>query len=184
MDEEGYFDTGDLASIDDKSNLTIEGRTKDLIKSGGEWINPNEIETIVGRLPGVGLVAVIGCSDAKWGERPVLVVEPHKGHVLDEKALLAVLRGKVADWWIPDQVVWVSEMPLSATGKIDKILLACRARQGTRSPGTRYLTGRSRQEHAFEQGPDLGHALTARVSAATQVPDQRVSEVFVKRCRS
>jgi acyl-CoA synthetase (AMP-forming)/AMP-acid ligase II len=123
LDEEGYFDTGDLASIDDKSNLTIEGRTKDLIKSGGEWINPNEIETIVGRLPGVGLVAVIGCSDAKWGERPVLVVEPRKGHVLDEKALLAVLRGKVADWWIPDQVVWVSEMPLSATGKIDKILL-------------------------------------------------------------
>jgi acyl-CoA synthetase (AMP-forming)/AMP-acid ligase II len=123
LDEEGYFDTGDLASIDDKSNLTIEGRTKDLIKSGGEWINPNEIETIVGRLPGVGLVAVIGCADAKWGERPVLVVEPRKGHVVDENALLAALRGKVADWWIPDQVVQVSEMPLSATGKIDKIRL-------------------------------------------------------------
>jgi fatty-acyl-CoA synthase len=78
----------------------------------------SEIETIVGRLPGVGLVAVIGSSDAKWGERPVLVVEPRKGHVLDEKALLAVLRGNVADWWIPDQVVQVNEMPLSATGKI------------------------------------------------------------------
>jgi fatty-acyl-CoA synthase len=93
-----------LASIDNDGNLTIEGRTKDLIKSGGEWINPTETETIIGRLPGVGLVAVIGCSDAKWGERPVLVVEPRKGHVLDEKALLAALRGKVPDWWIPEQV--------------------------------------------------------------------------------
>ena len=120
LDEEGYFDTGDLASIDDDGNLTISGRSKDLIKSGGEWINPNEIETIIGRLPGVGRVAVIGASHAKWGERPILVVEPRKGHVLDEKALLAALSGKVADWWIPDQVIQVSDMPLSATGKIDK----------------------------------------------------------------
>ena len=120
LDEEGYFDTGDLASIDGDGNLTISGRSKDLIKSGGEWINPNEIEILVGRLPGVGLVAVIGCSHAKWGERPVLVVEPRKGHVLDEKALLATLRGKVPDWWIPDRVIQVSDMPLSATGKIDK----------------------------------------------------------------
>ncbi|HUO02974.1 MAG TPA: hypothetical protein VMU31_09360, partial [Rhizomicrobium sp.] len=67
-----------------------------------------------------GLVAVIGASHAKWGERPILVVEPRKGHVLDEKALLAALSGKVADWWIPDQVIQVSDMPLSATGKIDK----------------------------------------------------------------
>jgi fatty-acyl-CoA synthase len=129
LDDEGYFDTGDLASIDDDGNLTIEGRTKDLIKSGGEWINPNEIETIIGRLPSVALVAVIGCSDAKWGERPVLVVEPRKGHVLDERALVATLRGKVPDWWIPDSVIQVSEMPLSPTGKIDKIRL--RADQAT-----------------------------------------------------
>jgi acyl-CoA synthetase (AMP-forming)/AMP-acid ligase II len=120
VDAEGYFDTGDLASIDGEGNLTISGRSKDLIKSGGEWINPVEIETIVGRLPGVGLVACIGQPDAKWGERPVLVVEKQKSHVLDDDALLAALRGNVADWWIPDQVIQVDHMPLAATGKIDK----------------------------------------------------------------
>ena len=120
LDGEGYFDTGDLASIDDDGNLTISGRSKDLIKSGGEWINPVEIETIVGRLPGVGLVAVISRPDPKWGERPLLVVEPQKSHVLDDNALLEALRGNVADWWIPDQVIQVSHMPLAATGKIDK----------------------------------------------------------------
>jgi acyl-CoA synthetase (AMP-forming)/AMP-acid ligase II len=120
VDAEGYFDTGDLASIDGEGNLTISGRSKDLIKSGGEWINPVEIETIVGRLPGVGLVACIGQPDAKWGERPVLVVEKQKSHVLDDDALLDALRGNVADWWIPDQVIQVDHMPLAATGKIDK----------------------------------------------------------------
>jgi 3-(methylthio)propionyl---CoA ligase len=120
VDEEGYFDTGDLAIIDDDGNLTITGRSKDLIKSGGEWINPAEIETIVGRLPGVGQVAVIGQADPKWGERPVLVVEPQKSHTLSDKALLDSLRGNVADWWIPDHVIQVSQMPLAATGKIDK----------------------------------------------------------------
>jgi fatty-acyl-CoA synthase len=120
LDAEGYFDTGDLASIDDDGNLAICGRSKDLIKSGGEWINPAEIESIVGRLPGVGQVAVIGQPDAKWGERPVLVVEPQKSHALDGKVLLDALRGNVADWWIPDQVIQVTQMPLAATGKIDK----------------------------------------------------------------
>ena len=120
LDSEGYFDTGDLASIDDEGNLTISGRSKDLIKSGGEWINPVEIETIVGRMPGVGLVAVIGQADPKWGERPLLVVESQKNHTIDDQALLDSLRGKVADWWIPDQVIRVAHMPLAATGKIDK----------------------------------------------------------------
>jgi 3-(methylthio)propionyl---CoA ligase len=123
LDAEGYFDTGDLASIDGLGNVTICGRTKDLIKSGGEWINPAEIEEIVGRHPAVGLVAVIGRSDAKWGERPVLIMEPRQGHSPDVHELLGCLRGKVADWWIPDQVVLIESMPLAATGKIDKIRL-------------------------------------------------------------
>ncbi len=123
LDSEGYFDTGDLATIDDHGNLTIAGRTKDLIKSGGEWINPGEIETLIGRLPGVGQVAVIGRVDPKWGERPLLVVEPQKGHALDEQMLLSALRGAVADWWIPDRVIQVASMPLSGTGKIDKVRL-------------------------------------------------------------
>ncbi len=120
LDSEGYFDTGDLATIDEDGNLTICGRSKDLIKSGGEWINPAEIEDIVGRHPAVGQVAVIGRVDEKWGERPVLIMEPRRGQSLDAQALLASLRGKVADWWIPDQVLQIEVMPLAATGKIDK----------------------------------------------------------------
>jgi fatty-acyl-CoA synthase len=120
LDAEGYFDTGDLASIDEQGNLTICGRSKDLIKSGGEWINPAEIEDIVGRLPTVGQVAVIGRADSKWGERPVLIVEARQGQVVDAQALLTALRGKVADWWLPDQVLEVGAMPLAATGKIDR----------------------------------------------------------------
>ncbi len=123
LDEEGFFDTGDLASIDNDGNLSIRGRSKDLIKSGGEWINPMEIENIIGANPSVGLVAVVGRPDEKWGERPVIVVEPRAGQSIDSHALLDSLRGKVADWWIPDHVEQVGSMPLAATGKIDKIKL-------------------------------------------------------------
>ena len=120
LDEDGYFDTGDLASLDAAGNLTICGRSKDLIKSGGEWINPSEIEAIVGSEPSVALVAVIGREDARWGERPVLMVEPRQGERVDAAALVARLRGRIADWWLPDQVVAVPAMPLAASGKIDK----------------------------------------------------------------
>jgi fatty-acyl-CoA synthase len=120
LDAEGYFDTGDLARIDEDGDLTICGRSKDLIKSGGEWINPAEIEDIVGRHPAVGLVAVIGRSDPKWGERPVLIVELRQGQSIEDEALLNALRGSIADWWLPDQVVKLTNMPLAATGKIDK----------------------------------------------------------------
>ena len=121
LDEEGYFDTGDLASIDGDGNLTINGRAKDLIKSGGEWINPAEIETVIGRHPAVRHVAVIGRTDAKWGERPVLIVETDER--LDPGLLLGLLRGAVADWWIPGEIAEVAPMPLAATGKIDKARL-------------------------------------------------------------
>jgi 3-(methylthio)propionyl---CoA ligase len=120
LDAEGYFDTGDLALIDGDGFLTITGRAKDLIKSGGEWINPREVEDIVGALAEVGLVAVVGRPHEKWGERPVLVVEPCGGHAIDRERLLAALRGKVPDWWLPDQILIVEKMPLAATGKIDK----------------------------------------------------------------
>ena len=123
LDDEGYFDTGDLASIDDDGNLTICGRSKDLIKSGGEWINPAEIEDIIGRNPAINQVAVIGRTDEKWGERPILVVELRAGDRIDPDTLIESLRGKVADWWIPDQVEKITAMPLAATGKIDKVAL-------------------------------------------------------------
>jgi len=123
LDGDGWFDTGDLALLDDAGNLTLAGRSKDLIKSGGEWINPVEIEEIVGALPSIGLVAVIGRADPKWGERPLMVVEPARGQIIDDAALKATLKGRVADWWIPDRIVRVETMPLAATGKINKTLL-------------------------------------------------------------
>jgi acyl-CoA synthetase (AMP-forming)/AMP-acid ligase II len=120
VDSEGYLDTGDLGLIDATGHLTIAGRVKDLIKSGGEWINPKEMEDIVGSLPAVALVAVVARADPKWGERPVLIVEPQRNHALSEPLILAALRGQVPDWWLPDQVVFIERMPLAATGKIDK----------------------------------------------------------------
>lgn len=122
-DADGWFPTGDLARIDAKGNLAITGRAKDLIKSGGEWINPAEIEAVVGALPQVSLAAVIGRQDVKWGERPVLLVEMADGKTLDDAALLAPLAGRVASWWIPDAIVRLSAMPLAPTGKIDKLRL-------------------------------------------------------------
>lgn len=122
-DAEGWFDTGDLARIDGKGNLVITGRAKDLIKSGGEWINPAQIEAIVGALPQVSLAAVVGRTDPKWGERPILLVEMRKGQDLTDEELLAPLHGRVASWWIPDEVVRVPKMPTAATGKVDKLRL-------------------------------------------------------------
>jgi len=131
LDAQGYFDTGDLASIDEAGNVSICGRSKDLIKSGGEWINPAEIEDIVGTHPAVGLAAVIARADIKWGERPVLIVEWRQGRSADAHALLEFLRGKVAGWWLPDQVLEVDAMPLAATGKIDKNQLRADYANGT-----------------------------------------------------
>jgi acyl-CoA synthetase (AMP-forming)/AMP-acid ligase II len=128
-DADGWFDTGDLARIDADGNLIITGRAKDLIKSGGEWINPAEIEAIIGRLSQVSLAAVIGRSDPKWGERPILLVELREQQTLSDEAMLAVLEGQVAPWWIPDVVIRLPNMPLASTGKIDKMRL--RAEYGT-----------------------------------------------------
>ncbi len=122
-DAEGWFPTGDLARIDGRGNLTITGRAKDLIKSGGEWINPAEIEAVVGAIPEVSLAAVVGRSDPKWGERPILLVELRAEQAISDAALLAPLHGRVAPWWIPDAIIRLSHMPLASTGKIDKMRL-------------------------------------------------------------
>ncbi len=122
-DADGWFPTGDLARIDARGNLTITGRSKDLIKSGGEWINPAEIEAVVGALPQVSLAAVIGRSDPKWGERPILLVEMKNGDPVEDEALLEPVRVRLAPWWVPDAVIRLAEMPLAATGKIDKLRL-------------------------------------------------------------
>lgn len=129
-DVDGWFDTGDLARIDDRGNLIITGRSKDLIKSGGEWINPAQIEAIVAALPQVSLAAVVGRSDPKWGERPILLVELRNDEDLSDEQILEPLKGRVASWWIPDQVVRLAKMPTAATGKVDKIRLRSQYGQG------------------------------------------------------
>jgi acyl-CoA synthetase (AMP-forming)/AMP-acid ligase II len=122
-DVNGWFPTGDLARIDAAGNVFIIGRDKDLIKSGGEWINPAEIEALVGALPEVSQAAVIGRSDPRWGERPILLVEMRGKQPISDEALLAPLHGRVAPWWIPDAVLRIPHMPLAPTGKIDKMAL-------------------------------------------------------------
>jgi 3-(methylthio)propionyl---CoA ligase len=122
-DANGWFNTGDLARIDSSGNLIITGRAKDLIKSGGEWINPIQIEAIIGALPEVSLAAVIARPDPKWGERPVLLVELREQAVIGDEAMLAALTGQVAPWWVPDTVIRLNKMPLASTGKIDKMQL-------------------------------------------------------------
>ena len=122
-DADGWFATGDLARIDRDGNLIITGRSKDLVKSGGEWINPAEIEAIVGALPEVSLAVVIGRLDPRWGERPILLVELREDQSVSDEDLLAPLRTRVPSWWIPDAVIRLDRMPLSGTGKIDKVRL-------------------------------------------------------------
>jgi fatty-acyl-CoA synthase len=122
-DADGWFATGDLARLESDGALAITGRAKDLIKSGGEWINPAELEAVINENPAVSLAAVIGRLDSKWGERPVLVVQTRADHEVGDEALLAPLRGRVAPWWIPDAVIRLAEMPLASTGKIDKMRL-------------------------------------------------------------
>ena len=120
---DGWFLTGDLAEISEDGQLFITGRAKDLIKSGGEWINPTEIEALVSGLPEVAFAAVVGREHEKWGERPVLLVQFRDGESLEDNNLLEALRDRVPSWWLPDEVIRVPSMPLAGTGKIDKIRL-------------------------------------------------------------
>lgn len=119
----GWFPTGDLAEISTDGQLFITGRAKDLIKSGGEWINPAEIEALVSGLPEVAFAAVVGREHEKWGERPVLLVEIRDGEVLEDTDILGALKDQVPSWWLPDAVIRLPSMPLAGTGKIDKIRL-------------------------------------------------------------
>jgi fatty-acyl-CoA synthase len=123
LDAEGYFDTGDVATIDAKGYMQITDRAKDVIKSGGEWISSIEIENIAVGAPGVANAAVIGIYHPKWDERPLLIVQAAAGGAPTKESMLAYLEGKIAKWWTPDDVVFVDAIPLGATGKINKLAL-------------------------------------------------------------
>jgi fatty-acyl-CoA synthase len=117
---DGWFPTGDVACIDADGFMQITDRSKDVIKSGGEWISSIDIENIAVAHPAVAMAACIAMPDAKWDERPLLVVALRPGAAATTAELLAFFAGKVAKWWIPDDVVFVDAIPLGATGKMLK----------------------------------------------------------------
>ncbi len=117
---DGWFDTGDVMTIDSDGYVQITDRAKDVIKSGGEWISSIELENIAVGHPGVAEAAVIGVAHPKWDERPLLVVVPAPGSNVTTEELLAHYQGKVAKWCIPDDVAFVDELPHAATGKLLK----------------------------------------------------------------
>ena len=123
LDDEGYFDTGDVSTIDPYGYMQITDRAKDVIKSGGEWISSIEIENLAVGHPKVAEAAVIGLRHPKWDERPLLVVVPKKDETATREELLAFLEGKIANWWMPDDVAFVDEIPHTSTGKIQKTAL-------------------------------------------------------------
>jgi acyl-CoA synthetase (AMP-forming)/AMP-acid ligase II len=123
LDDEGFFDTGDVATIDAHGYMQITDRAKDVIKSGGEWISSIDIENLAMGHPAVGEAAVIGVAHPKWDERPLLVIVLKPGAAADKASILSFLVGKIATWWMPDDVAFVAEIPHTSTGKIQKTTL-------------------------------------------------------------
>ena len=120
MDDGDWFPTGDVGTMDQYGYMKITDRTKDVIKSGGEWISSIELENLAVGHPGVKQAAVVGVFHPKWEERPLLLIVPAAGAAPDRQEIISFLTGKVAKWWLPDDVVVVDELPLTATGKIRK----------------------------------------------------------------
>ena len=120
---DGWFPTGDVAKIDAEGYMQITDRSKDVIKSGGEWIGSIDLENIAMAHPGVAMAACIAAHHPKWDERPLLVVMRKPGSTVTREELLAFYAGKIAKWWTPDDVVFVDTIPLGATGKMQKIKL-------------------------------------------------------------
>jgi fatty-acyl-CoA synthase len=123
LDEEGFFDTGDVATIDRHGYMRITDRSKDVIKSGGEWISSIDIENLAIGHPKVAEAAVIGVRHTKWDERPLLVLVLKPGVSATREEIFAFMQGKIASWWMPDEIVFVDEIPHTATGKIQKTVL-------------------------------------------------------------
>lgn len=120
---DGWFKTGDVAVISPDGAMSIVDRAKDVIKSGGEWISSIDLENAAMSHPSVQEAAVVGVPHPKWVERPLLVIVPRAGQTPDKAALMRHLEGEVAKWWLPDDIVFVDELPHTATGKILKVEL-------------------------------------------------------------
>jgi len=117
---DGWFPTGDIATIDADGVMTIRDRTKDVIKSGGEWISSIDLENAAIGHPAVAMAAVIGVKHPKWDERPLLFIVPKPGQSLEKAEILEFLAGRVAKWWVPEDVVFLESLPVGGTGKVQK----------------------------------------------------------------
>jgi fatty-acyl-CoA synthase len=117
---DGWFPTGDVATIDADGFMQITDRSKDVIKSGGEWIGSIDLENIAMAHPAVAMAACIAVPHPKWDERPLLVVVKKPGAALSREDLIGFYEGRIAKWWTPDDVVFVEAIPLGATGKMLK----------------------------------------------------------------
>jgi fatty-acyl-CoA synthase len=120
LSKDGFFDTGDVATIDEQGFMQITDRSKDVIKSGGEWISSIELENLAVCHAEVQEAAVIGVDHPKWDERPLLIVVRKQGSKLEKQAILDYMKGKIAKWWMPDDVAFIDEIPHTAAGKINK----------------------------------------------------------------
>jgi fatty-acyl-CoA synthase len=123
LDADGWFPTGDIATLDADGYLQLVDRAKDVIKSGGEWISSIDVENAAMGHPAVAEAAVIGVSHPTWQERPLLIVVKRGSHDVTRDELLKFLGGKMVKWWVPDDVVFVDELPRPATGKFSKLTL-------------------------------------------------------------
>ncbi|HEY8249427.1 MAG TPA: AMP-binding protein, partial [Burkholderiales bacterium] len=120
---EGWFPTGDVCTIDPEGYIQVTDRSKDVIKSGGEWISSIDLENIAIAHPAIAEAAVIGVRHPKWDERPIVVAVKKAGKEISRDELLRFYEGKIAKWWMPDDVVFVNELPHTATGKLSKLTL-------------------------------------------------------------
>lgn len=119
VDKDGWFNTGDIATIDSNGFMRITDRTKDVIKSGGEWISSVDLENIATGCPGVRVTAAVGVAHPKWEERPILLIESHEGAYITKEAIREYMAPHIPRWWMPDDIIF-APIPLTATGKIDK----------------------------------------------------------------
>jgi len=123
LDKDGWFDTGDVATIDPNGVMQITDRTKDVIKSGGEWISSIDLENTAVNCPAIAEAAVIGRDHPKWTERPLLIAVKKEGEEISKDEMLAWFDGRIATWWKPNDVIFVDELPHTATGKLNKLAL-------------------------------------------------------------
>jgi 3-(methylthio)propionyl---CoA ligase len=121
--KDGWFPTGDVVTIDPDGYIQITDRSKDVIKSGGEWISSIDLENIAVAHPAIQEAAVIGVRHPKWDERPVVIAVKKQGQEVSKEELLKFYEGKIAKWWMPDDVLFVADLPHTATGKLSKLQL-------------------------------------------------------------